>query len=60
LLKKNTEDVVVASKETCVGVNAEKFKYTWSLPEIRMKKKQPEHKTHNESFGNLEQAICTY
>jgi hypothetical protein len=36
-IKINTEALVVASKETCLEVNAEK--YTWSLLEIRMEDK---------------------
>jgi len=35
-IKKNTEALVVDSKETGLEGNAEKFKYTWSLLEIRM------------------------
>ena len=35
-VKKNTEALIVASKETGLEVNAEKFQYTWSLLEIRM------------------------
>ena len=38
-IKKNTEALVVASKETSLEVNAEKFKYTWSLLEIRIEEK---------------------
>jgi hypothetical protein len=37
--KKNTEALVVASKETGLEVNAVKFKYTWSFLEIRMEDK---------------------
>ena len=38
-IKKNTEALVVASKETGLEVNVEKFKYKWSLLEIRMQGK---------------------
>jgi len=38
-INKNTEALVVASKETGLEVNAEKWKYTWSLLEIRTKEK---------------------
>jgi hypothetical protein len=35
-LKKSTAALVVASKEIGLGENADKTKYTWSRPEIRM------------------------
>jgi len=38
-IKKNTEALVVAIKEAGLEVIAEKFKYTWSLLEIRMQDK---------------------
>ena len=38
-IKKNTEALVVASRETGLEVNAEKCKYTCSLFEIRMEDK---------------------
>jgi len=38
-IKKNTEAVVVASKEIFLETNAEKFQYTWSLLVIRMEDK---------------------
>ena len=36
ILKKNTENLVVASKEIGLEANADKTKYTWSCLEIRM------------------------
>jgi len=38
-IKKYTEALVVASKETGLEVNAEKFQYTWSLLQIRTEDK---------------------
>ena len=38
-IKKYTEALVVTSKEPGLEVNAEKFKYTWSLRGIRMEDK---------------------
>jgi sorting nexin-29 len=38
-IKKNTEDLVVASKEVGLEGNAEKAKYTWSCLKIRMQDK---------------------
>ena len=38
-IKKNTEALVVASRETGLEVNAEKCKHTCSLLEIRMEDK---------------------
>jgi len=38
-IKKNTEALVVATKEIFLEINAEKFQYTWSLLEIRMEDK---------------------
>jgi hypothetical protein len=37
LHKEKQRLLVVASKETCLELNAEKFQYTWLLLEIRMR-----------------------
>jgi hypothetical protein len=50
-VRKNTEDLVIASKETGSAVNAEKIKYMiWSCLEIRMQEKNGNTKIGNKLF----------
>jgi len=58
-IKKNTEAIVVASKESGLEVNAEKFQYTWSLFERRMQDNTVVYATFGNHFASfVKTAMC--